>query len=184
MAVESKMIPLGTKAPEFELPDTISGNLVNLYKIKSDIATVVMFLCNHCPYVIHIREVLATVANEYQKKGITFAGVSSNDIEKYPEDNPERMKEFAAEAGYSFPYLYDESQSVARAYDAACTPEFYVFNKNMQLVYRGQFDSARPGNKIPVTGEDLRNVLDTLIAGGQVSEEQKPSMGCSIKWKQ
>jgi len=183
MAVASKMIPLGTIAPEFELPDTISGQMINLYKIKSDIATVVMFLCNHCPYVVHIKDVLAKTAFEYQKKGLSFAAVSSNDIIKYPEDSPENMKHFAAEAGFTFPYLYDESQETARDYDAACTPDFYVFDREMKLVYRGQFDDARPGNSIPVTGSDLRKVLDALITGEPVSEQQKPSIGCSIKWK-
>lgn len=183
MAVASKMIPLGTVAPQFELPDTQSGIIVSLYHIKSDLATVVMFLCNHCPYVQHIKYGLADVAREYQKKGITFIGISSNDIVKYPDDSPDKMKEFAAEAGFTFPYLYDESQDIARAYDAACTPEIYVFDKSMKLVYRGQFDNSRPGNNNPVTGNDLRSVLDTIIAGGKVNEEQIPSLGCSIKWK-
>lgn len=183
MAVSSNMVPLGTIAPDFDLPDTVTGKIIRLSFIKSDIATVIMFLCNHCPYVIHIKDVLAKVATEYQQKGISFVGISSNDIQKYPEDSPEKMKVFADEAGFSFPYCYDESQETARAYDAACTPDFYVFNNTMELVYRGQFDDARPSKDISVTGSDLRNVLDNLISGGEVSQEQKPSMGCSIKWK-
>jgi peroxiredoxin len=183
MAVESVMLPLGTTAPTFNLPDTVSGKNIDLAEAQSDLATVVMFLCNHCPYVKHVNEGLVRLANEYQAKGVTFVAISSNDIEAYPDDSPQRMKEVAAEQGYPFPYLYDEDQSVARAYKAACTPDFYVFDKDMNLVYRGQMDSSRPNSGVPVTGEDLRAALDAVIAGEPVPADQRPSMGCSIKWK-
>ncbi|ROL58033.1 thioredoxin family protein [Bacteroidetes/Chlorobi group bacterium ChocPot_Mid] len=179
----SKMIALGTKAPDFTLPDTVSGKELSLNELKSEIATVVMFICNHCPYVIHINKVLVDVANRYIKKGISFIAVSSNDVANYPEDSPSRMKEQAIRLAYPFPYLYDETQSVARAYDAACTPDFFVFDKEMKLVYRGQFDDARPGNGIPVTGQDLSSALDAILKGEIVFAQQKPSMGCNIKWK-
>ncbi|MCX6150047.1 MAG: thioredoxin family protein [Ignavibacteriales bacterium] len=183
MAVESNMLPLGTKAPDFNLPDTISGKVVSLMEIKSTIATVVMFICNHCPYVIHIQNKLSQVVKEFQVKGISFAAISSNDVIKYPEDSPERMKEVAAKIGFTFPYLYDESQDIARAYKAECTPEFYIFDKDLQLVYRGQFDDSRPSLNIPVTGDSIKNTLEKMIAGAPVDTDQKPSIGCSIKWK-
>jgi peroxiredoxin len=184
MSVESKMLALGTRASDFNLPDTISGKIVSLNGIRSKTATVIIFLCNHCPYVKHIQNGLAAFVKEYQAKGISFAGISPNDITNYPEDSPEKMKEVAEEAGYTFPYLYDESQDVARAYNAACTPEFYVFDKDLKLVYRGQFDDSRPSLDIPVTGKDLRKALDNIIKGVAVDPNQKPSIGCSIKWKQ
>ena len=177
------MIPLGTTAPDFNLPDTISGKLVKLDDIKSDIATVIMFLCNHCPYVKHINKGLVQLYNDYFPKGISFAAISPNDIVAYPEDSPSRMKEVGEEVGYKFPYLYDETQVTASAYDAACTPDFYIFDKNLKLVYRGQLDDARPGNNIPVTGKDVRNALDNILTGRPVDQNQKPSIGCSIKWK-
>jgi peroxiredoxin len=184
MAVESNALTLGTKAPGFNLTDTITGEKININDIKSKIATVVMFLCNHCPYVKLIQTELVKLVKEYQAKGISFAGISSNDISAYPEDSPEKMKDVAKEFGFTFPYLYDESQDTARSYQAACTPEFFVFDKNLSLVYHGQFDNSRPSLNIPVTGDDLRNALDNLISGKPVEEKQIPSIGCSIKWKQ
>lgn len=184
MAVESIMLPLGTIAPTFNLPDTISGKDIDLAGVQSDLATVVMFLCNHCPYVKHVNEGLVRLAKDYQPKGVSFVAISSNDIEAYPDDSPQRMQEVAAEQGYPFPYLYDEDQSVARAYKAACTPDFYLFDGEMKLVYRGQMDGSRPNSGVPVTGEDLRAALDALIAGKPVSQKQRPSLGCSIKWKE
>lgn len=179
----SKMVPLGSKAPDFTLPDTVSGKKISLKEIASDIATVVMFICNHCPYVKHINKVLTDVAKEYIAKGISFVAINSNDITNYPEDSPENMKKMAQAMGYPFPYLFDETQEVARAYNAACTPDFFVYDKNLKLVYRGQFDSSRPGNGVPVTGKDLKSALDSLIEGRPVNPEQMPSIGCNIKWK-
>lgn len=181
---ESNMIPLGTVAPAFTLPDTVSGNPVSLNQIASAKATVVMFLCNHCPYVLHVNEALVRLVKEYQAKGVAFVGISSNDADAYPEDAPDKMTEFAQQTGYTFPYLYDETQDVARAYDAACTPDFYVFDKELRLVYRGQFDNSRPRrNDLPVTGEDLRAAIDAVLEGKPVNEYQRPSGGCNIKWK-
>ena len=180
---ESNMLELGTLAPDFSLPDTLSGNTVSLSSLKSDIATVIMFLCNHCPYVIHINEGLVELVKEYQQLGIKFAGISSNDVENYPQDGPDKMKEHGVEVGYTFPYLYDETQEVALAYDAACTPDFYVFNHKMELVYRGQLDESRPNSGRPVTGQDLRVALDNLLVGRPVNPMQRPSAGCNIKWK-
>ena len=179
----SKMVPLGMIAPDFVLPDTISGENKSLTDLKSEKATVIMFICNHCPFVKHVQKQLVKLAREYQAKGISFVAISSNNVEKYPDDSPQRMKEVAQELGYPFPYLYDESQEVARAYNAACTPDFYVFDKNLKLVYRGQMDASRPGNNIPVTGKDLREALDNILQGKSVSEDQRPSIGCNIKWK-
>ncbi|MCC5928106.1 MAG: thioredoxin family protein [Cyclobacteriaceae bacterium] len=179
----STMMPLGTIAPPFNLPDTVSGKMLSLEDLKSDIATVVMFICNHCPYVKHINAELVKVANEYQAKGIAFVAISSNDVVNYPDDAPDKMTETAAQEAYPFPYLYDETQEVAKAYDAACTPDFFVFDKNLQCSYRGQFDDARPKTETPVTGKDLRHALDCLIEGKQVPVDQIPSLGCNIKWK-
>ena len=179
----SSMLPLGTTAPQFSLPDTVSGKTLSLAELKSPKATVVMFICNHCPFVVHIQPQLVKVANIYLKKGVHFIAISSNDITDYPDDAPEKMRQVAAELGYPFPYLYDESQQVAKAYQAACTPDFFIFDKNMSLVYRGRFDDSRPGKDIPVTGKDITETLDALIAGKTVPAEQHPSMGCNIKWK-
>lgn len=179
----SNMMPLGTKAPDFVLPDTVSDKELSLEEIKSDKATVIMFTCNHCPFVKHVNEGIVALAKDYQSKGVAFVAISSNDVENYPDDSPEKMKETAAEEGYTFPYLYDESQEVAKAYDAACTPDFYIFDGDLKCTYRGQLDGARPGNDVPVTGEDIRTALDAMLAGEEVSQEQRPSLGCNIKWK-
>lgn len=183
MAIPSNLIPLGTVAPTFELPDVVSGNQLSLSSLQSDVATVIMFICNHCPYVKHVNKGLVELANDYQSQGVAFVAISSNDVEAYPSDSPERMAEVAAEQGYPFPYLYDENQSVAKAYQAACTPDFFVFDGAMKLAYRGQMDDSRPRNDVPVTGSDLRAALDALVAGETVSADQKPSIGCGIKWK-
>ena len=180
---ESNMLTLGTKAPDFTLPDTVSGKVVSLSDIRSDKATVVMFLCNHCPYVIHTNPEIIRLAREYQEKGVRFVAISSNDAAKYPQDGPEEMKKHAKKVGYPFSYLYDESQEVARAYDAACTPDFYVFDGQLRLAYRGRLDGSRPGSGIPLTGKDLRAALDAVLAGKPVAEQQYPSAGCNIKWK-
>lgn len=182
-ATPSAMVELGTKAPDFNLPDTISGKQISLDEIKSDKATVVMFICNHCPYVIHIIDELSEVVKEYQKKGVNFAAISSNDIVNYPQDSPERMKEFAEAHKFSFPYLFDETQEVAKAYKAECTPDIFVYDKDMKLVYRGQFDDSRPSLSKPVTGKDLTAALDAILEGRPVDENQIPSIGCNIKWK-
>lgn len=180
---ESTMLDLGTIAPDFTLLDTVSDKLLSLKKLKSDTATVVMFICNHCPYVIHINEEIVRLAHEYQKKGVSFIAISSNDAEHYPQDGPDKMKVHAADVGYTFPYLYDEDQQVARAYDAACTPDFYVFDGGLKLVYRGRLDKSRPNSGIPLTGEDLRLAIDQTLAGQPLSPIQYPSAGCNIKWK-
>jgi peroxiredoxin len=182
-ATPSVMLPLGTTAPDFTLVDTISGRELSLDELKSDIATVVMFICNHCPYVLHVKDELVRLADDYQSKGVAFVAISSNDVENYPADSPENMRRLAEDLGFTFPYLYDESQDVARAYQAACTPDFYIFNSAMELVYRGQLDDSRPRNEIPVTGHDIRAALDNILQGEPVDEEQRPSIGCNIKWK-
>lgn len=178
------MLPLGTAAPDFSLPDTVSGRMVSLSEVKTDKGLVVMFLCNHCPYVIHVNPEIVRVAKDYMARGLGFVAISSNDAEKYPDDAPDKMKQVAAQLGYPFPYLYDESQEVARAYDAACTPDFYVFGKDLKLAYRGRLDDSRPKNDNPLTGRDLRAALDAVLEGEAVSEVQYPSGGCNIKWKQ
>lgn len=180
---ESTMVELGTKAPDFALPDTVSGHTVTLSDCLSDTATVIIFMCNHCPFVKHILPKLVTFAADYKRMGISFVAISSNDVDGYPEDSPQLMKSLADEMQFSFPYLYDEDQSVARAYNAACTPDFYVYDKDQKLVYRGQFDGARPGNSIAVTGNDLGSALDAILDGNEVDEIQLPSIGCNIKWK-
>ncbi|MCB0344753.1 MAG: thioredoxin family protein [Bdellovibrionales bacterium] len=179
----SNMMPLGTRAPEFSLPDTVSGKTLSLTDIKSNTATVVMFICNHCPFVKHLNAKLVEVANHYIPKGISFVAISSNDVDNYPDDSPEKMKQLAAELGYPFAYLYDESQDTAKAYDAACTPDFYIFDGALSCVYRGQFDGSRPDNNVPVTGADLCNALDCILEGAEVPTDQTPSIGCNIKWK-
>ena len=180
---ESTMLALGTKAPDFNLPDTVSGKMVSLEDVKSELATVVIFSCNHCPYVIHVNDEIVQIANEYQEAGVAFVAISCNDVERYPQDSPEKMTIFAKESGYTFPYLYDKTQEVAKAYDAACTPDFYVFDGKMNLVYRGQMDGSRPETDIPVTGVDLRNALDAVLVSRPISHIQRPSAGCGIKWR-
>jgi len=182
-ATPSTMMPLGTLAPDFNLPDTISGKSFTLSELKGENATLLLFICNHCPYVLHINEELVKLAREYQPKGVSFVAISSNDVENYPQDRPELMKVHAEKVGYTFPYLYDESQEVAKAYDAACTPDLYLFDRDLKCVYRGQFDDSRPSNDVPVTGKDLRNALQALLTGSPISENQTPSIGCNIKWK-
>ena len=178
----STMSPLGAKAPAFKLPDT-SGKVVSLDDYKAAPAVLVMFICNHCPFVKHVRGELAKLGAEYQKKGAAIIAINSNDVAKYPDDSPAKMKEEAKSAGYTFPYLFDESQSVAKSYEAACTPDFFLFDRNRKLVYRGQLDDSRPNSGIPVTGEDLRAALDAVLAGKPAPKDQKPSIGCNIKWK-
>lgn len=179
----SKMIPLGTSAPEFSLIDTVTDEYVSLDELKSSIATVIMFLCNHCPYVKHIQTTLVELASEYQRKGIYFIAISSNDAEHYPQDGPEKMHAEAINHRYTFPYLYDATQAVAKAYQAACTPDFYVFDKDLLCVYRGRFDDSTPGNQKPVTGQDLRETLDSILTNKPINADQKASLGCNIKWK-
>ena len=179
----STMLPLGTKAPEFILPDSISGNLLSLEELKGEKGTVIMFICNHCPYVKHVNEEIVRLANDYRVSGFGFIAIMSNNVEDYPEDQPELMKKTAEKHHYPFPYLYDETQEVARAYDAACTPDFYLFNSELKLIYRGQLDESRPGNGIPANGRDLREALDSVLNNGKVPQPQKPGMGCGIKWK-
>ena len=178
----STMLPLGTAAPDFKLPDT-GGKMVSLADFKGQPALLVVFICNHCPYVIHLRAGLAQLARDYLPRNVGMAGISSNDAANYPADSPDKMKEEAKKAGYLFPYLYDETQAVAKSYRAACTPDIFLFDRNQRLVYRGQFDASRPNNGIPVTGNDLRAALDAVLAGKAVSEKQIPSIGCNIKWK-
>ena len=180
---ESTMLPLGTQTPYFELPDTVSGKQVSLGDIAGETATVVVFLFNHCPYVLHINAELVRLATEYLPKGIGFVAISSNDAVKYPQDAPELMKIHAETVGYPFPYLYDETQAVARAFDAACTPDIFVFDAISRLVYRGQLDASRPNNGKPVTGEALRRALDALLDGVPIPEPQLSSAGCNIKWR-
>jgi len=184
MAVtESTMLPLGTLAPDFSLPDAVTGGTVALADFNDAKVLVVAFLCNHCPYVKHIRSALADLARSYEGKGVRFVAISSNDVESHPDDSPDKMAAEAREAGYIFPYLYDESQRIAKAYNAACTPDFFVFDADRALVYRGQFDDTRPGSSAPATGADLRAAIDAALAGAGPIEPQKPSMGCNIKWK-
>jgi peroxiredoxin len=180
----STMAPLDMKAPNFRLPDVVSGRTVSLDDLKSAPALLVMFICNHCPYVKHVREHLAQLVREYQARGVAVVGISSNDVAQFPDDGPDKMKEEARTAGYTFPYLFDETQEVAKKYRAACTPDFFVFDKDRRLVYRGQMDDSRPNSGRPVTGKDLRAALDAVLAGRQVSADQRPSMGCNIKWKE
>ncbi|MFZ0219110.1 MAG: thioredoxin family protein [Candidatus Aquirickettsiella sp.] len=179
----SSMLALGTKAPDFKLLDTLTGQSYCLNDTQNSKATVIMFICNHCPYVQHVIHQLVQLAKDYQAKGITFVAISANDAIVYPEDGPEKMAQLAKQLGFSFPYLYDETQAAAKAYQAACTPDFFVFDKNFLCVYRGQLDGSRPANKIPVTGKDIRSALDDLLKGKPVNPQQLPSMGCNIKWK-
>lgn len=179
----SNMLPLGTTAPNFVLTDAVTNKPVSLQKIRGEKGTVVMFICNHCPYVKHVNEELVRLCNDYRVTGFGFVAISSNDIDKYPEDAPKKMWETARKYNYPFPYLFDEDQEVAKAYDAACTPDFYLFDDELKLIYRGQLDNSRPGNGIPVNGRDLREALDNVLNNNPQRKDQKPSMGCNIKWK-
>ena len=178
----STMLSLGTKAPDFSLKG-IDGKSVSLADFSQARALLVIFLCNHCPYVKHVAEGLARLAKDYQAQGVAVVGINSNDAKKHPDDSPEKMVEEHKQRGYTFPYLFDETQDVAKAYRAACTPDFYVFDAQQRLAYRGQMDSSRPNSGVPVTGEDLRVALDAVLAGRSVGEDQRPSIGCNIKWK-
>lgn len=180
--IESNPFPTGTPAPDFNLLDTVSGKNLTLGELKGEKGTVVMFICNHCPFVIHVNEELVRLAKDYTSKGIGIIAISSNSVETHPQDGPEFMTQHAAKMRYPFPYLYDKTQEVATAYDAACTPDFYIFDAELKSVYHGQMDSSRPGNETPVTGEDMRKSLDFLLSGKSALENQKPSIGCSIKW--
>ena len=182
MRTESTMLPLGTLAPDFALPEP-SGREWRLRDFAPAKALVVAFICNHCPYVVHVIDEFVALTREYLPRGVRVVAISANDVVKYPQDAPDKMAEFARVHGFEFPYLYDESQAVARAYDAACTPDFYVFGADVRLVYRGRMDGSTPGNKVPVTGADMRAALDAVLAGGMPAAEQVPSMGCNIKWK-
>lgn len=179
----SSMIPLGTKAPSFKLLEPSSGKVLALHELQSDLATVILFICNHCPYVKHILPKLIGLVKDYQKKGVSFIAINSNDAENYPADSPEAMRTEVQQKGLPFPYLYDETQQTARAYHAACTPDLYVFDHDLKCVYRGRFDDSTPGNGKAVSGKDLSAALDSLLAGKPVSPEQQPSVGCNIKWK-
>jgi len=179
----SNMLPLGTLAPDFNLIDTKDGQLKSLDDLKGARGTLVMFICNHCPFVIHVNQQLVQLANDYSPKGINCIAISSNDVVNYPQDGPDKMKVHAKENHYPFPYLYDETQDVAKAYDAACTPDFFLFDQDLKLVYAGQLDGSRPGNGVPITGEDLRAAMDALLREDAINPNQKPSMGCNIKWK-
>ena len=182
MAVPSTMLALGTKAPGFELPDVTDGRTVALSDFGSKRALLVMFICRHCPYVKHVRAELARLGRDFADSELAIVAISSNDVDEYPEDRPESLAEEAREAGYVFPYLFDETQEVAKAYTAACTPDFFLFDDDRALVYRGQLDDSRPSNGLPVTGADLREAIDAVLSGGPVSEHQRASIGCSIKW--
>ena len=179
---ESAHFPIGNKAPDFTLLDTVSDKFLSLNEIKGKNGTVIYFICNHCPFVVHVNAELVALANEYASRGIGFIAISSNSAVSHPEDGPDFMKKHALNAHYPFPYLYDASQDVARLYDAACTPDIYLFDDELNAVYHGQLDSSRPGNDIPVTGKDLRKALDYMLAGEKPLEKQAPSIGCSIKW--
>lgn len=178
----SAMLDLGTKAPDFSLPDT-QGRVVSLSDFDDAKALLVVFMCNHCPFVKHVLNGLLNLAREYQLKGVAVVGISANDVDTYPEDGPEMMAEFAERMSFPFPYLYDATQEVAKSFHAACTPDFFLFDEDRRLVYRGQMDDSRPGNHVPVTGADLRRALDAVLEGRPAPEEQRPSMGCNIKWK-
>lgn len=178
----SQMISLGTPAPDFNLPDT-KGNIVSLSDFKQAPALLIIFMCNHCPFVKHVLSHLVKLIEEYQSKGVAAVGISASDVENFPDDSPEKMAQKATEAGFTFPYLYDEAQQVAKAYHAACTPDFFLYDKERKLVYRGQMDDSRPGNDVPVTGSDLVVALEAVLKGEKAPQNQRPSMGCNIKWK-
>ena len=179
----SNMIALGTQAPYFNLLDTVSKHMISLEDVRGTRGTVIMFICNHCPFVKHVNEEIVRVANDYRVHGFGFVAISSNDAENYPQDGPDLMWQNARKNNFTFPYLYDESQETAKAYNAACTPDFYLFDDALKLVYRGQLDDSRPGNGIPVNGRDLREALDNVLNSRRQNSLQKPSIGCNIKWK-
>jgi peroxiredoxin len=181
--VESNPFEIGTSAPPFSLLNTVTGQIDHLNDLKGANGTVIMFICNHCPFVIHVNKELVKLANDFQSKGVNFIAISSNDVVNYPQDGPAPMKTNALNLKYPFPYLYDETQEIAKAYDAACTPDFYVFNSELKSIYHGQLDDSRPGNNIPVTGTAIRNVIHALLNHSPIDALQKPSIGCSIKWK-
>lgn len=179
----SNMLPLGIKAPDFKLIDTVDNISKSLDELRGAVGTLVMFICNHCPFVVHVNEQLVELANYYSMKGINCIAISSNDVNNYPQDGPKLMQQNAINNNYPFPYLYDNTQEVAKAYDAACTPDFFLFDSHLELVYTGQLDNSRPGNGIPVSGKDLRSAMDALVYNKPINLNQKPSMGCNIKWK-
>lgn len=179
----SNMLSLGTEALDFNLINTITNNLVSLNDVKGSEATLIMFICNHCPFVLHVNSEIVKLANDYNERGVGFAAISSNDVMNYPQDAPELMKQQAVEVGYPFPYLYDETQEVAKSYKAACTPDFFLFDYELKLVYRGRLDESSPGNNKPVTGKDIRNAIDAILSGEEINQNQVPSIGCNIKWK-
>ncbi len=179
----SNMLPLGTAAPDFYLKDTNSNYSYSFRDLKGEKGTLVMFICNHCPFVLHVMEEIIRIANDYRVQGIGIIAISSNDPERYPQDAPEKMTQFAFDNKMDFPYLFDATQQVAKAYDAACTPDFYLFDSNDRLVYRGQLDDSRPANNIPLSGSDLRNAIDGILYNRPIPQDQKPSLGCGIKWK-
>ena len=179
----SNMLPLGTTAPNFNLIDVTSNTNVSLDNLKGEVGTMIMFICNHCPFVKHVNSTIASMGNQYHGNDINFIAISSNDVKNYPEDSPELMKLNAIENNFNFPYLYDESQQVAKDYDAACTPDFYLFDSELKLIYRGQLDDSRPGNELECDGADLKNAIDCLLEGKENNKTQKPSIGCNIKWK-
>lgn len=183
MAATSTMLALGTQAPDFDLPDVTTGRRVRLSDLANEKALLVMFICRHCPYVAHVRSGLADLGRDYEGADLAIVAISSNDADEYPADRPESLAEEAAEAGYAFPYLYDEAQEAAKTYTAACTPDFFLFDADRRLVYRGQLDDSRPGNGVPVTGADLRTAIEAVLSDRPVSGDQRPSVGCSIKWR-
>ncbi len=179
----STMLPLGTKAPDFQLPDVVSGKTISLDSFAGKKALLVMFICRHCPFVKHVQGELARIGKDYANTDIGIVAISTNDAVNYPEDAPDKLKEMAEQLGFTFPFCYDESQETAKAYTAACTPDFFLFDADHQLVYRGQLDDSRPSNNQPVTGKDLRAALDAVLASEAINSNQKPSIGCNIKWK-
>lgn len=181
--IESAMLALGTQAPEFSLPDVVKGSINDLRSVAGAKGLLVTFICRHCPFVKHVEKDLAKLARDYEGKGIGIVAISSNDAANYPDDAPPSLAEQAKELGFSFPYLYDETQDVAHAFDATCTPDFFLFDAELKLVYRGQFDDSRPGNSVPITGKDLRSAMNAVLAGEPIHPVQKPSLGCNIKWK-
>ena len=179
----STMLALGTKAPDFQLPDVVTGNIISLATFAENKALLVMFICQHCPFVKHVQQELANLGRDYRNKSLAIVAISANDVANYPDDSPEKLKEMAAKLDFQFPLCYDRTQATAQAYTAACTPDFFLFDDKNQLVYRGQLDDSRPSNDKPVTGRDLRHAIDMVLTGQEINQEQKPSIGCNIKWK-